>query len=261
MRRPLVAAALLAGLYPPRTGIVTQLVSGGEDNGPWLAQREQGGSAGPLYSGKGSPFEGGIRVPAIAWWPGRIPAGRTLDEPAGALDLLPTLVPLAGGRVRADRVYYGADILPLFTGQASRLSGAGQGGGREFLSFSRAEAVSLRSGRYKYLRPGYWSTVPTLFDLETDPGERHDLYAPRPVRAATRAGARAPRAARPDGGRDRAGGPAARALRRVAAGRQSRQAAPRQRRLWSSRAASGCSSSAGASRCRLSSWNGSRRMS
>ncbi|MCL4818664.1 MAG: sulfatase [Vicinamibacteria bacterium] len=155
------------------------------DNGPWLSQREEGGSAGPLYSGKGSPFEGGIRVPALAWWPGRIPAARTISEPAGALDLLPTLVPLAGGRLRADRVYYGADLMPLLAGDVQRIPGPGQEGGREFLSFSRAEPVSLRSGRYKYVRPGYWSVVPTLFDLETDPGERNDLYAVRPELAAT----------------------------------------------------------------------------
>lgn len=155
------------------------------DNGPWLAQREQGGSAGPLFSGKGSPFEGGIRVPAIAWWPGRIPAGRTLSEPGTALDLLPTLLSLGGARVPADRVYYGADLLPLLTGSVSRVPGAGIDGGRELLAYVRAEAVSLRSGRFKFVRPGYWSVVPTLFDLEADPGETRDLYAERPELART----------------------------------------------------------------------------
>jgi arylsulfatase A-like enzyme len=49
------------------------------DNGPWI-YRENGGSAGPFYCGKGSYFEGGIRVPFITRWPGRIPAGRVLDN-------------------------------------------------------------------------------------------------------------------------------------------------------------------------------------
>ena len=60
------------------------------DNGP------AGGSAGPLRGRKGSNWEGGHRVPAIAWWPGRIPAGKTTDQLAISLDLMPTLLAMAG---------------------------------------------------------------------------------------------------------------------------------------------------------------------
>jgi arylsulfatase A len=56
------------------------------DNGPWLTQGEAGGSAGPLREGKGSTWEGGMREPAIAWWPGRIHAGVVTPELAWAMD-------------------------------------------------------------------------------------------------------------------------------------------------------------------------------
>ena len=71
------------------------------DNGPWLRYGDHGGSAGPLREGKGTAFEGGVRVPFIFRWPGRIPAGRECAEPAMTIDLLPTVAKLAGARCRA----------------------------------------------------------------------------------------------------------------------------------------------------------------
>ena len=149
------------------------------DNGPWLSQGEGAGSPGPFRSGKNSPYEGGVRVPAIAWWPGRYPAGRTLGEPVMSLDVFPTLVAMAGGRLSPTRTYYGADLTPLLSGQVSRLPGAGTDGSRELLGYYFGDAVSLRSGRWKFLRPGYWDLVDTLYDLEADPAERTDLYPTR----------------------------------------------------------------------------------
>ena len=69
------------------------------DNGPWLIQGKDGGVAGPLRGGKGSTWEGGVREPTIAWWPGKIPAGTACDAPMSEMDVLPTLVKLAGGEV------------------------------------------------------------------------------------------------------------------------------------------------------------------
>ena len=71
------------------------------DNGPWLIKGSDGGTAGPLRGGKGSTWEGGVRVPTVAWWPGRIAAGTTCDAVAGTIDLLPTLVNLAHGKLPA----------------------------------------------------------------------------------------------------------------------------------------------------------------
>ncbi len=75
------------------------------DNGPWLVKGADGGSAKPLRGGKGSTWEGGVRVPTIAWWPGKIAPKSTSDAVAGAIDLLPTCVTVAGGKVPAEPMH------------------------------------------------------------------------------------------------------------------------------------------------------------
>jgi hypothetical protein len=89
------------------------------DNGPWLIKGADGGSAGPLRGGKGSTWEGGVRVPTLAWWPGRIPPGTVSDAVAGTIDVLPTCVALAGGQVPAEPVIDGRDISPLLFGRST----------------------------------------------------------------------------------------------------------------------------------------------
>ena len=152
------------------------------DNGP---SRQDGvfGSAGPFLGGKGSCLEGGIRVPAIAWWPGRIPAGRVSDEPTSTLDLLPTFFAAANLPLPTERPLDGMDLLPLLTGATSQLRGPGEGGGRELLHFYSSEPVALRSGRFKYLAPGFWDTAPGLYDLSVDPGEARNLIPEQPEQA------------------------------------------------------------------------------
>ena len=154
------------------------------DNGPWLSQGEDAGSPGPFRAGKNSPYEGGVRVPALAWWPGRYPPARVVSEPLMSLDLFPTIVAMAKGELSPSRKYYGADLTPLLAGEASALPGAGLGGSRELLGYYYGEAVSLRSGRWKLLRPGYWDLVDTLYDLQTDVAETTDVYPTRPDVAA-----------------------------------------------------------------------------
>ncbi|MBS0205136.1 MAG: sulfatase [Planctomycetes bacterium] len=90
------------------------------DNGPWLTQGKNGGEAGPLRGGKGSTWEGGVREPTVAWWPGTIAAGSTCDSMAGNIDLLPTFVSLAGGAVPTDRAIDGRDITPLLLGKTTQ---------------------------------------------------------------------------------------------------------------------------------------------
>ena len=152
------------------------------DNGP---SRQDGefGSAGPFLGGKGSCLEGGVRVPAIVWWPGRISGGRVSDEPTSTLDLLPTFFAAAALSEPTDRPLDGRDLMPLLTGAVSQLSGPGEGGGRELLHFYSSEAVALRSGRFKYLAPGFWDTAPGLYDLSSDPGEARNLIPEQPEQA------------------------------------------------------------------------------
>ena len=83
------------------------------DNGPNLGKQ---GRALPLRGAKGSTYEGGVRVPFVARWPGRIPAGLETDEPITVMDLLPTMAKLAGGDWPRDRVIDGKDIWPLLSG-------------------------------------------------------------------------------------------------------------------------------------------------
>ena len=72
----------------------------------------------PLRGFKGSTWEGGIREPTIAWWPGKIAAGSTCDAMMSEIDVLPTLVRLAGGKIPADRKIDGLDIWPVLSGES-----------------------------------------------------------------------------------------------------------------------------------------------
>jgi arylsulfatase A len=153
------------------------------DNGPWLPQEHHGGSAGLLREGKGSTWDGGMRVPGIAWWPGRIRSGATTRELAVNLDLFPTSLALAGAALPADRVLDGSDMAPI-------LFGSGKSN-RQTVFFYRDEQVyAVRKGAYKahlVTQPGYGSEPPMrqhdpplLYNLAEDPSERFDLSAQQP---------------------------------------------------------------------------------
>jgi arylsulfatase len=148
------------------------------DNGP-VTSPAGPGSAGPWSGGKASCEEGGVRVPAIMRWPARIARGRVVNEVVSSLDLFPTIVSLTGASL-PPRPMDGEDIAPLVTGALERLPGRGIDGGRELVFSGPNGPAALRSGRWKYLRPGIWSATTTLFDLDTDPGEQRDLSRTRP---------------------------------------------------------------------------------
>src|SRR5205809_1995710 len=74
------------------------------DNGPWLSYGDHAGSAYPLREGKGTSFEGGVREPFVARWPGKIPAASVCREPAMTIDFLPTLAKLAGAELPKNRI-------------------------------------------------------------------------------------------------------------------------------------------------------------
>ncbi len=155
------------------------------DNGPWLKQGADAGSAYPLYGGKGSTWEGGLRESTFAWWPGHIPAGRVTDAVMGEIDLLPTFVALAGGTVPTDRPIDGADASKLLLGQSDASP-------REaHYYYWKYELQAVRSGPWKLaLRPQDYSLgmktggVKTpglrLYNLDTDIGERTNVTAQHP---------------------------------------------------------------------------------
>ncbi len=165
------------------------------DNGPWLSYGDHAGSAGPLREGKGTCFDGGIREPMIARWPGRIPAGTVCREPAATIDILPTLAALAGANL-PDRPIDGLDIRPLLLGAP----GARSPHDSLFFYYANGQLQSMRSGRWKLLFPHVSRTmngqapghggIPgkyrklevglELYDLDTDIGERTNLASQHP---------------------------------------------------------------------------------
>ncbi len=163
------------------------------DNGPWLSYGNHAGSAAPLREGKGTAFDGGVRVPFVARWPGRIPKGATQHAPAMTIDLLPTLAALAGAALPADRIIDGRDLWPLI---ANRKDAAPP---HEVLYFYWGhELHAIRSGRWKLHLPHPYQSVETpgregrpgkmvrreiglsLFDLDQDPGETVNLVDRHP---------------------------------------------------------------------------------
>lgn len=148
------------------------------DNGPWLTYKENGGSAGPLFEGKGSTWEGGMRVPAIACWPGTIPAQRIVDAPAATLDLLPTIAAITGAALPEGKVLDGMNILPLLQGQQTPLR-------KWVYYYDRMELYAVRMGSWKahfITHPSYSKEKPVrhtparLYNLDADPGEKYDLH-------------------------------------------------------------------------------------
>ena len=142
------------------------------DNGPWFQ-----GSPGTLRARKGETYEGGYRVPFVARWPARIPAGGIHGGMAMAIDLLPTLAGLAGASVPADRVIDGRNIASMWTD--------GAGSPHDVLYFFDANDVAaVRDRRFKLVTKSYYRTIPVpfrqfagvkLFDLQADPAESYDV--------------------------------------------------------------------------------------
>ncbi len=173
----------------------TTLVLFTSDNGPWLSYGDHSGSALPLREGKGTTFEGGVRVPCLVRWPGRIPAGGVCREPAMTIDIFPTIAGLIGAELPEHRID-GADIWPLLTGRENTRSPHQA----YFFYYHNNQLEAMRSGRFKLhfphayrtMRgrqpgedgiPGKYDSARTgleLYDLEVDVGEMHDIAAEHP---------------------------------------------------------------------------------
>ncbi len=128
------------------------------------------GQNGPLRGGKSQMFEGGIRVPCIAWWPSKLPAGRVCDEFLTSLEWFRTFAFAAGARLPESLVLDGFSALSILA--------SGE-------SWARREEMFWQRRGDKAARIGTWKWVETargggLFDLSTDLGEKNDLSAERP---------------------------------------------------------------------------------
>ncbi len=149
------------------------------DNGPWFE-----GSAQPLRDRKGGAgYEGGYRVPFLAWGPGRIKAGQRSDAIIGGIDLLPTACALAGLALPTGVQLDGRDISAVLTRNAPSPH-------EQLLLFNNFDVVAVRTQRWKYVVQTHYRTfaVPLplmghqeLYDMRADPSESYSLAAREPA--------------------------------------------------------------------------------
>lgn len=142
------------------------------DNGPWLQVKHHGGGAGPLRGGKFETWEGGMRVPCLVRWPGRIEAGSVTSEVGATIDLLPTLAGLAGAPLPENRALDGVDIAPVLFGHAHE---------RPPFHFYRAKKLeAVRDSHWKLHFRKRDDEILELYDLHADIGETENLAEAHP---------------------------------------------------------------------------------
>jgi arylsulfatase len=169
------------------------LVIFSSDNGPWINYGNHAGSAGPLREGKGTTWEGGVRVPCLMRWPGHIPAGCECHELCATIDLLPTIAGLIGSPL-PELPIDGLDIWPLMSGHP-----AARTPHDVYYFYWARQLQAIRAGDWKLHfphdyrsltgepgmdgQPAGYSTAHTelaLYNLRLDIGEQHDLSADHP---------------------------------------------------------------------------------
>ena len=163
------------------------------DNGPWTVFGNHAGSSAGLREDKGTSFDGGVKVPCVVRWPGKVPAGRVTRQLAGTIDLLPTFATFAGAAVPQDRVIDGRDMSGLLLGKP----GAKPHRDTQFIYWTE-HLDAVRSGPWKlHLKHPFRQTLKvgmdgamgtygvgnieqSLFNVEADPFEKNDLAAAHP---------------------------------------------------------------------------------
>lgn len=138
----------------------------------------------PLRAGKGTLYEGGVRIPVIAVWPGRIDAATRSSEPVSTIDFYPTLVDLTGIRLQQPQTFDGLSLAPLLSGETETLQRDALFNYFPHGGPSKPPGVTVRQGDWKLIRwfetgPDYPS-LHELYDLEGDIGEATNLAAERP---------------------------------------------------------------------------------
>lgn len=158
------------------------LVVFSSDNGPWLVFKTHGGSAGLLRDGKGSTWEGGMREPTVAWWPGKIKAASVITDMSSTLDMFPTLAELSGAKMPDDRIYDGYSMVDVLTEGAKSK--------RNMMYYYRGTQLrAIRKGSWKmhlFTMTEYEGKKlmkhdpPLLFNVEQDPSEKYDVASDHP---------------------------------------------------------------------------------
>ena len=143
------------------------------DNGGSLPH---GSNNTPLRGSKGQTLEGGIRVPTLAWWPGKIPAGTSSDAITSMMDVLPTFARLAGAKVPADRKIDGVDLWPVLAGDSDSTAKPPRD---HFFYFRGLDLEAVRSGPWK-LHLAKAKQAPQLYHLGNDIGESKNLAKEHP---------------------------------------------------------------------------------
>ena len=174
------------------------LVIFASDNGPWLSYGDHAGSAGPLREGKGTCWEGGVRVPCLMRWPGKIPAGSVCESFLMTIDLFPTIAEKVGARL-PDHPIDGRDVWPILAGEA------GAKNPHEAYLFyyevNQLQGIVSGDGKWKLMLPHTYRTLgghsgglggvpakyeqrkiirPELYDLAHDIGETTDVAEKNP---------------------------------------------------------------------------------
>ena len=152
------------------------------DNGPWLVFGDHGGSSGLLHDGKGTTWEGGMRVPGIFWWPGKLKPCIVTDL-GSTLDLFATASSLADIDLPSDRIIDGKDLSPVLFGTENSV--------RDDIIYYRGQTIyAARKGAYKlhYItQTAYIKDTkkiirkePLLFNVEVDPSEKYNIAKQHP---------------------------------------------------------------------------------
>ena len=168
------------------------------DNGPWLSYGDHAGTAGPLREGKGTCWEGGVRVPCIMRWPGKIPAGTESDAMLMTIDLFPTISRLVGAELPRHTID-GRDVWPLLSGQSGATNP--HDAYLYYYENNQLQAVVTGDGRWKLQLPHTYRSLaglpgghggtpakyksvkilrPELYDLVNDRGETTDVAGKHP---------------------------------------------------------------------------------
>ena len=150
------------------------------DNGPWQMKTlvpETGGSAGLLYEAKGSTYEGGMRVPAIAWGPGLVRPNVVSSAIATSMDLYPTILNLAKADIPKDRTLDGADIQPVLSGKKATVTNVVY-----FYDSNRLQAIRKGPWKAHFITHASYSpdaptshNPPLLYNVEADPSEQFEV--------------------------------------------------------------------------------------